>query len=60
MPASHRAHLEWTPDKLIAWGQRIGVSTAAVVAWLRQTMARSMPPKRANEARRWLSARVPG
>ena len=33
MPASHRAHLEWTPVKLIAWGQRIGVSTAAVVTW---------------------------
>ena len=33
MPASHRAHLEWTPAKLISWGQRIGVSTAAVVAW---------------------------
>ena len=33
MPASHRAHLEWTPGKLIEWGCRIGVSTAAVVAW---------------------------
>ena len=33
MPASHRAHLEWTPAKLIAWGERIGVSTAAVVRW---------------------------
>jgi transposase len=33
MPASHRAHLQWTPGKLIAWGQRIGVSTAAVVTW---------------------------
>ena len=33
MPASHRAHLEWTPAKLIAWGQRIGVSTAAVLTW---------------------------
>ncbi len=33
MPASHRAHLEWTPAKLIAWGQRIGVSTAAIVTW---------------------------
>ena len=33
MPASHRAHLEWTPAKLITWGQRIGVSTAAVVTW---------------------------
>ena len=33
MPASHRAHLEWTPAKLIAWGERIGVATAAVVRW---------------------------
>jgi transposase len=33
MPASHRAHLEWTPAKLITWGERIGVSTAAVVSW---------------------------
>ncbi len=33
MPASHRAHLEWSPAKLIAWGERIGVSTAAVVSW---------------------------
>jgi transposase len=33
MPASHRAHLEWTPAKLIDWGRRIGVSTAAVVTW---------------------------
>ena len=33
MPASHRAHLEWTPAKLIAWGERIGLSTAALVTW---------------------------
>ena len=33
MPASHRAHLQWTPAKLIDWGQRIGVSAAAVVTW---------------------------
>jgi len=33
MTASHRAHLEWPSAKLIAWGQRIGVSTAAVVTW---------------------------
>ncbi|WP_332745310.1 IS21 family transposase [Hydrogenophaga sp.] len=33
MPASHRAHLQWTPGKLIDWGKRIGVSTAAVVTW---------------------------
>ena len=24
MPASHRAHLQWTPAKLISWGERIG------------------------------------
>ena len=33
MPALHRAHLEWTPAKLIAWGECIGVSTAALVTW---------------------------
>lgn len=33
MPASHRGHLEWTPQKLIDWGLRIGVSTAAIVTW---------------------------
>ncbi len=33
MPASHRAHLQWTPAKLIAWGERIGAATAAVVRW---------------------------
>ncbi len=33
MPASHRAHLEWTPAKLIAWGERMGAATAAVVRW---------------------------
>ena len=33
MPASHRAHRQWTPAKLIAWGARIGAATAAVVRW---------------------------
>jgi len=33
MPASHRAHLQWTPAKLIAWGERMGAATAAVVRW---------------------------
>ena len=33
MPASHREHLQWTPAKLIAWGERIGAATAAVVRW---------------------------
>jgi transposase len=33
MPASHRAHLEWTPAKLAAWGERVGAACAAVVRW---------------------------
>jgi transposase len=33
MPASHRAHLQWSPAKLIAWGERIGAATGAVVRW---------------------------
>jgi len=33
MPASHRAHREWTPAKLIAWGERIGAATGALVRW---------------------------
>ncbi len=36
MPASHRAHREWTPAKLIDWGRSIGVATAAVVQWQMQ------------------------
>lgn len=33
MPASHRAHREWTPQRLIAWGERVGAACAAVVRW---------------------------
>ena len=33
MPASHRAHRDWTPAKLIGWGERIGPSCGAVVRW---------------------------
>lgn len=31
MPAAHRAHLQWTPQRLIDWGNSIGVATGAVV-----------------------------
>ncbi|HWD07815.1 MAG TPA: IS21 family transposase [Actinomycetota bacterium] len=31
MPASHRAHLEWTPSRLVAWGASINGDTAALV-----------------------------
>ena len=33
MPSSHRAHREWSPSRLIAWGESIGAATAAVVRW---------------------------
>lgn len=32
MPAAHRAHLEWTPSRLITWGATIGPATAALCA----------------------------
>lgn len=31
LPAAHRAHLEWTPQRLIRWGEQIGCATGAVV-----------------------------
>jgi transposase len=30
-PASHRAHLEWTPSRLIDWGRSVGPHTASVI-----------------------------
>lgn len=30
-PKSHQRHLEWTPSRLVRWGESIGVATAAVV-----------------------------
>lgn len=33
-PASHRAHLDWTPSRLIDWGQTIGPSTAALIEYV--------------------------
>ncbi|MDB5842675.1 MAG: integrase core domain protein [Herminiimonas sp.] len=36
MPAAHRAHNEWTPERLIHWGQSIGPATAVVVSRLLQ------------------------
>ena len=31
MPASHRAHLQWTPSKLVSWGTTVSADTASVV-----------------------------
>jgi transposase len=34
MPASHRAHAEWTPSRLIAWAEQSGAATGRFVAGL--------------------------
>jgi transposase len=34
MPKSHRAYAEWSPQRLIQWGQSIGSNTGAVVEHL--------------------------
>jgi transposase len=34
MSASHRAHAEWSPGRLLSWGARIGPSVAALVKHL--------------------------
>ena len=31
MPAAHRAHAQWTPSRLIAWGRKAGPHTAAFI-----------------------------
>lgn len=42
MPESHRRHLEWTPGRLIAWGEHSGPATGRLVAEL---MARKPHPE---------------
>ncbi len=34
MPAAHRAHMEWTPQRLIHWGESIGPASAEAVTRL--------------------------
>ena len=36
MPAAHRAHLEWSPSRLIAWGATVGPATAALMEAIMQ------------------------
>jgi len=33
MPESHRRHMQWTPGRLLNWGEKIGPGTRAVVQW---------------------------
>ena len=37
MPAAHRAHLEWTPQRLIEWDQQIGMACGELITRLLQT-----------------------
>jgi len=37
MPAAHRAHLEWTPSGLVAWGRSVGPAVAQVVETILNT-----------------------
>lgn len=39
MPASHRAHLEWTPSRLISWAATISPATATLVERILATRA---------------------
>jgi transposase len=63
MPAAHRAHLEWSPQRLIAWGARIGVATGEVVTRLLAERKHPEPGYRAclgllNLAKRFGTARL--
>lgn len=42
MPAAHRAHKQWTPERLIHWGADIGVNTGRFVT---QLLERFMHPE---------------
>lgn len=37
LPKAYRAHLEWSPERLIHWGQDIGVATGALVKRMLET-----------------------
>lgn len=37
MPAAHRAHQAWSPQRLLAWAGRIGTATETVVAHILAT-----------------------
>lgn len=47
MPEGHRAHAQWSPERLIAWAEQIGLSTAGVV---QKMLARQRHPEHAYRA----------
>ena len=44
---AHQAHAQWTPERLIAWGERIGVACAGVVT---KMLERQRHPEHARAA----------
>ncbi len=49
MPAAHRAHLEWSPSRLVRWAERVGPDVAAFARKLldeRPHQYRDMTPSR--------------
>jgi hypothetical protein len=43
MPKSHQAHLEWTPSRLIEWGQSVGEARGQLI---RNILERVNPTRR--------------
>jgi transposase len=39
MPPSHRAHAEWTPERLVGWARKTGESTAGMAAVILESRA---------------------
>ncbi len=39
MPKSHQKHLEWTPQRLLNWGERIGPATCSIIRRLMEGKA---------------------
>ncbi len=37
LPLAHQAHAQWTPERLIAWGERIGAACGELITRLLQT-----------------------
>jgi transposase len=46
MPEAHRRYLDWTPQRLLRWGQRVGPATGAVIE--RLLAARTHPQQAFN------------
>jgi hypothetical protein len=46
MPKAHRAHLEWSPSRLIAWGASIDPHTEALVQALLESRRAARIPSR--------------